>query len=71
MYRSNFVLRCRTSTSAKAMVDREPEDRDVCVTGCRAPTGSVAAEFDALLPAILDQAFIRLHAVMSRQEGEL
>ena len=30
-----------------------------------------AAELDALLPAIMDKAFIRLHPAPARQEGEL
>jgi hypothetical protein len=44
-------------------------------------TGQAAAELDALLPAILpsslrftatgDRAFIRLHPISARQEGEL
>jgi hypothetical protein len=31
----------------------------------------IMAELDAMLPAILDRAFIRLHVISARREGEL
>jgi hypothetical protein len=34
-------------------------------------TAQIIAKLDALLPAFLDKAFIRLHRISARQEGKL